>query len=172
VALLPSGGAAWSGAVDEAALASRVLDHIDRLLALVDEVRAARPGAEPGPLVMARARLAGLLYYSGRYDLADDLLAEIEPLEAAIQADPGVRAMWRYARGLREGFGGRPEAALRESEAALAAFDDAGNLRRACNMQVLVAQAWLGVGDGAQASTLVQGAIGAAESMGLHNVAS
>jgi len=169
VALLPRGSGAWSGAVDDAALASRVLDHLDRLFALVAEARAAPPEAEPGPSVVLKARLAALLYYSGRYRTADELLAELAPQGGG--GDPAVAAMVHYARGLRAAFAGRPEEALRESEIALAGFEAAGNLRRACNMQVLVAANRLGLGDHTRAAALVRAAIVTADGMGLHNVA-
>ncbi len=172
VDLLPRGSGAWSEAVGEAALASRVLDHVGRLLELVDAVRGAPAGADSDAAsrVTSMARLAALLYYSGRYALADALLEEIAPLQPRVAEDPGIEALQTYTRGIRAAFTGDLDAALAEAEAARALYDAAGNARRACNMSMLAALARVHLGDYAGAVAGLAAPIAAAEGMGLHNV--
>src|SRR5262249_39566626 len=122
------GSGAWSAAVGEAALASRVLDHVGALLALVEAVRGAPAGADAdaAPRVTSMARVAALLYYSGRYALADALLEEIAPLLPRVAEDPGIEALVTYTRGIRAAFTGDLEAAPAPPDAPPAPYHPPG----------------------------------------------
>jgi ATP/maltotriose-dependent transcriptional regulator MalT len=122
--------------------------------------------------VVASALVVGELFHAGRYPEGDAILARIDPVASAIGSrDPVVGARVHEARTVQTLFRGELEASLRHCEAAVAAYDRAGDVRSACLRQVSVAYLHLEVGDYERAIVVLRDTLGAALRLGLENVA-
>ncbi|WP_438001753.1 protein kinase [Sorangium sp. So ce185] len=190
--LLPAGSPGWFRAVTQIAVAAGKLGAVDRVAgwaAIAEGLSAARdPAAPPPPSAPApppsgapalrRARIAcfcecgAQLVFGGRYAEADALLARIdEDLRAAPPPDAELVAMAQQLRAIRASAGGDPEACLEGLEAALAAFEQAGDRRNACVIRANVGFIYAELGELEAAEAALRAALEAADRMGLRELA-
>ncbi|WP_437338809.1 serine/threonine-protein kinase [Sorangium sp. So ce394] len=190
--LLPAGSPGWFRAVTQIAAAAGKLGAVDRVAgwaAIAEGLSAARdPAAPPPPSAPApppsgapalrRARIAcfcecgAQLVFGGRYAEADALLARIdEDLRAAPPPDAELVAMAQQLRAIRASAGGDPEACLEGLEAALAAFEQAGDRRNACVIRANVGFIYAELGELEAAEAALRAALEAADRMGLRELA-
>ncbi|WP_437728524.1 serine/threonine-protein kinase [Sorangium sp. So ce861] len=190
--LLPAGSPGWFRAVTQIAAAAGKLGAVDRVAgwaAIAEGLSAPRdPAAPPPPSAPApppsgapalrRARIACLcecgaqLVFGGRYAEADALLARIdEDLRAAPPPDAGLVAMAQQLRAIRASAGGDPEACLEGLEAALAAFEQAGDRRSACVIRANLGFIYAELGELEAAEAALRAAQEAADRMGLRELA-
>ncbi|WP_437593715.1 serine/threonine-protein kinase [Sorangium sp. So ce1000] len=198
--LLPAGCAGWFRAVTQIAAAAGKLGAVDRVArwAAVAEGMSAGPpsGAAAGPpssaaagppsgaagpssgaAALRRARIAcfcecgAQLVFGGRYAEADALLARIdEDLRALPPPDAELVAMAQQLRAIRASAGGDPEACLEGLEAALAAFEQAGDRRSACVIGANLGFIYAELGELGAAESALRAALEAADRMGLREL--
>ncbi|WP_437664574.1 serine/threonine-protein kinase [Sorangium sp. So ce1182] len=184
--LLPAGCPGWFRAVTQIAAAAGKLGAVDRVArwAAIAEGLAGGPppSAAAGPPSSAaglrRARVAcfcecgAQLVFGGRYAEADALLARIdEDLRALPAPDAELVAMAQQLRAIRASAGGDPEACLEGLEAALAAFEQAGDRRSACVIGANLGFIYAELGELAAAESVLRAALEAADRMGLRELA-
>ncbi|WP_437737701.1 serine/threonine-protein kinase [Sorangium sp. So ce1335] len=136
---------------------------------------AAPPSSAAG---LRRARIACLcecgaqLVFGGRYAEADALLARIdEDLRAPPPPDAELVAMAQQLRAIRASAGGDPEACLEGLEAALAAFEQAGDRRSACVIGSNLGFIYAELGELGAAESVLRAALEAADRLGLRELA-
>src|SRR5262249_12335474 len=122
-----------------------------------------------GARVVCLCRAAGQLYGHGHLEPADELLGHAVTL-AAGSTDPVAEAPLRGGRAARPAAARRPELPAHLERARAAALA-AGDLRDACLAEIDLGFAHGELGDLARAERLLDGAIAAAERMGLTQVA-
>ncbi|WP_437650567.1 serine/threonine-protein kinase [Sorangium sp. So ce362] len=141
---------------------------------------ASPPSASPpsGAAALRRARIAcfcecgAQLVFGGRYAEADALLARIdEDLRALPPPDAELVAMAQQLRAIRASAGGDPEACLEGLEAALAAFEQAGDRRSACVIGANLGFIYAELGELVAAESVLRAAQEAADRMGLRELA-
>ncbi|WP_437820067.1 serine/threonine-protein kinase [Sorangium sp. So ce1078] len=127
---------------------------------------------------LRRARVAcfcecgAQLVFGGRHAEADALLARIdEDLRAPPPPDAELVAMAQQLRAIRASAGGAPEACLEGLEAALAAFEQAGDRRSACVIGANLGFIYAELGELEAAESALRAALDAAERMGLRELA-
>ncbi|XXX81773.1 protein kinase [Sorangium sp. So ce134] len=197
--LLPAGSPGWFRAVTQIAAAAGKLGAVDRVAgwaAIAEGLSAARdpgaplsqsaparppPSAPPPPSsapALRRARIACLcecgaqLVFGGRFAEADALLARIdEDLRALPPPDAELVAMAQQLRAIRASAGGDPEACLEGLEAALAAFEQAGDRRNACVIGANLGFIYAELGELEAAESALRAALEAADRMGLRELA-
>ncbi|WP_438011071.1 protein kinase [Sorangium sp. So ce321] len=184
--LLPAGCPGWFRAVTQIAAAAGKLGAVDRVArwAAIAEGLAGGPppSAAAGPpssdAGRRRARVAcfcecgAQLVFGGRYAEADALLARIdEDLRALPAPDAELVAMAQQLRAIRASAGGDPEACLEGLEAALAAFEQAGDRRSACVIGANLGFIYAELGELASAESVLRAALEAADRMGLRELA-
>ncbi|MEJ7731433.1 MAG: protein kinase [Polyangiaceae bacterium] len=171
--VIPRGSTRWYTAVGEVALATVRLGNYDRLLALVDDLTApAADAASSRRHVVTLGRTAVALLYGGRYTEAERDIALIDRLEKTIAGvDPAAQAVIHRVRATRAVGTGDPGAYLSGIEAAAACFEQAGDLRNACNARVNVGHANMELGAYGRAETALREAMATAARMGLPAVA-
>ncbi|WP_437282388.1 protein kinase [Sorangium sp. So ce375] len=138
----------------------------------------AAPGAlSSGAAALRRARIAcfcelgAQLVFGGRYAEADALLARIdEDLRALPPPDAELVAMAQQLRAIRASAGGDPEACLEGLEAALAAFEQAGDRRSACVIGANLGFIYAELGELGAAESALRAALEAADRMGLREL--
>ncbi|WP_437960670.1 protein kinase [Sorangium sp. So ce119] len=127
---------------------------------------------------LRRARIACLcecgaqLVFGGRYAEADALLARVdEDLRAPPPPDAELVAMAQQLRAIRASAGGDPEACLEGLEAALAAFEQAGDRRSACVIGANLGFIYAELGELSAAESVLRAALEAADRLGLRELA-
>ncbi|WP_437693236.1 serine/threonine-protein kinase [Sorangium sp. So ce176] len=127
---------------------------------------------------LRRARIACLcecgaqLVFGGRYAEADALLARIdEDLRAPPPPDAELVAMAQQLRAIRASAGGDPEACLEGLEAALAAFEQAGDRRSACVIGSNLGFIYAELGELGAAESVLRAALEVADRLGLRELA-
>jgi tetratricopeptide (TPR) repeat protein len=139
--MLPRGAATWFHAAREAIAACGRLGRFEAVSSWAAEAirvhaaaAATAGGAETaGPLLAALAPAAGQMIYSGNTEQAARLLLEIERISGgAGRLDPAVSARLHQVRALLADHERDLDAALGYHEAALDAFERAGDRRGAC----------------------------------------
>ncbi|WP_437718424.1 protein kinase [Sorangium sp. So ce448] len=138
---------------------------------------AASAALSSGAAALRRARIAcfcecgAQLVFGGRYAEADALLARIdEDLRAHPPPDAELVAMAQQLRAIRASAGGDPEACLEGLEAALAAFEQAGDRRSACVIGANLGFIYAELGELAAAESVLRAALEAADRMGLREL--
>ena len=170
---LDPGSAPWLRAAAHAIVAvgrQGRLDDMDAWLAQVTGVMP-DPGARSA-LTISLAWACTFLVFGGRYEAADELLTAVADLanEASADADPQVLALLHQARAARASTRGDLGACLVATEAALAAFERAGDERNACTARANAAFVYCELGDLARAEEVLRGALASAVRMGLADV--
>ncbi|WP_437994014.1 serine/threonine-protein kinase [Sorangium sp. So ce145] len=138
---------------------------------------AASAALSSGAAALRRARIAcfcecgAQLVFGGRYAEADALLARIdEDLGADPPPDAELVAMAQQLRAIRASAGGDPEACLEGLEAALAAFEQAGDRRSACVIGANLGFIYAELGELGAAESVLRAALEAADRMGLREL--
>ncbi|ACY16134.1 serine/threonine-protein kinase PknK [Haliangium ochraceum] len=165
VALLAEGGAEWFAAMGSAIVSSaRLGEHDDELSARAVRATAA-PGAEAAQIVCL-CRVSFQLVFAGRMSEAYQILARIDALLAAADAGAGrvsgpgrgesigvgagidaiTAAHVYHLRSFHAAQGGYPDVFLPNLEAAVAAFERAGDIRNVELERSTIAWAWSEIG--------------------------
>ncbi|WP_441286660.1 serine/threonine-protein kinase [Sorangium sp. KYC3313] len=138
---------------------------------------AAPAALSSGAAALRRARIAcfcecgAQLVFGGRYAEAGALLARIdEDLRAPPPPDAELVAMAQQLRAIRASAGGDPEACLEGLEAALAAFEQAGDRRSACVIGANLGFIYAELGELGAAESVLRAALEAADRMGLREL--
>ncbi len=171
--LLSPGSPAWFRALSHGCFASGKLGAVAGITALTATAVAETPAA--GALsaqVRCLCICAGELVFAGRYDDADALLTRIA---AAVgeppSVDPQALGTLAQARAFRAFSAGNLGAALGHFEAALAAFEHAGDLRNACTARSNRGFFFAELGGFAEAEASLRPALAEAERLGLSELA-
>ena len=166
---LPTGSEAWFRAGAEGVLASGRLGRTAPMVEVAERLCASGIGADGADgKALSLARAVTSLVSAGRYDLADQMLAQIDA--APPVTDPAVLARVADARARRVIVQGDLGGFLRLKEAALASAERAGDVRMACNARVSVGFAWLELGAYANAERALSAALSGAARLGLSGV--
>jgi tetratricopeptide (TPR) repeat protein len=171
--VLPRRTARWFDAAGELASAASRLCHYERLELLIDPLCAPVDESASSRQIAACATVAVPLVVAGKSESAARLLDHVARAETGAWAgDLDVAARVHRARAMRAFFEGDVVAGLELTERSIAAFEAAGDQRRAClqRMNAGYAQTMLGVY--AKAETTLRTALAAAERLGLGTVAS
>ncbi|EYF06826.1 serine/threonine-protein kinase [Chondromyces apiculatus] len=169
----PPGSALWYAAAAEAASMRVRLGRNDRLADLADELRAlGLPADASGQSVSALARVAASLLHAGLHAPAQDLIEQLSQVAAPLdKSDAMVAARLFALRASRALCHGDPAESLECTERSIPWFLHAGDLRNACLNRVNAAHCLIQLGMYGRAETALKEALGEAERMSLHNVA-
>jgi tetratricopeptide (TPR) repeat protein len=170
--LLPGGSIAWYRASRQVSIAAGKLGAFAR----VEECATAATSSTPLPGAEG-ARIACLsfcgtdLVFAGRTSAADGLIGEL----GAALADPSsyapqVVAALEQLRGVRAVYAGDIAGCIAGFEAALSAFERAGDRRDACAVRANLGVAFIELGDYAGAEESLRAATTVADRMGLADV--
>jgi eukaryotic-like serine/threonine-protein kinase len=171
---LPWGGADWFRARGQAIIAAakrgslgvveEQVRHIEAVTSSEDaDVRSAR--------IICLSWAASYLIFGGRYAVADPLIATIGKLaDADAVLDPQALALLQQVRAVRASSAGDLGRCLTGLEAALQAFEQAGDVRNACTVRTNLGYVYCELGDFQRAEAALRQALLASERMGLHEV--
>ena len=170
-AVLSAGSGAWFDALAEIVAATSLGGRYDTAEARAAQAveHAAAPGAEAAKAA-CMCRAGYYLAFGGRYGAVDALVREAQALLGP-DADSAAVAALHRVRAMRAQSVGDSEAFLRETEAALRAYDRAGDARNGCALRDSLGYAWAELGDLTRAARSLAQALGTAERMGLAPVA-
>ncbi|AUX24016.1 protein kinase [Sorangium cellulosum] len=166
---LAAGSAPWFSALTQLVIAASKRgnhDQVERWVRAAQGTEPASAAARPARSVCLCAG-AGRLVFGGRYQLADALFDAIEQEVEAAEQDAEVLARLSQARAYRAMAGGDPGACLAGFEAALAAFEQAGDRRNACWARNNLGFCYAELGDFEGAEAALRAALSDAERMGL-----
>jgi tetratricopeptide (TPR) repeat protein len=168
-ALLARGSSAWFRALTHGALAAEKLGTVAGVTSRAEAALAAIPaaGARSAQVRCLIASASGLAL-AGRYDASDALLTR---LDAAVvdpsTIDPQALGELHQARAIRAAGSGDLGAVLGALEAALAAFEQAGDRRSGCVAQSNLGYVFVELGGFAHAESALRAALVEAERLGL-----
>jgi len=147
--VLAPGTAPWYRSFESAVTAESRLDDFDGAVRRYEALLAATPDVEAaGARAIALCATARVLFQGGRYDLAEELMAEIcLAAEDPERVGPRALAEAQRLRGARARHVGDVAGDLRWYAASLQAFEEAGDARQACNARVSVGFSWFEAGD-------------------------
>jgi len=167
VDLLPRGDARRPEAMTMLAVAKQRLGHTEELTAVARKLYDMLENAEGDRDALARAggRVASILFFAGKQDLAATMLDMAE--QTARGGGAEVEARIHQARAPRERQAGRPAHALAHAEAAERAFRLAGDQRNACMMAGVRGFALSELGAYEDAESALRDVIASAERLGL-----
>jgi tetratricopeptide (TPR) repeat protein len=173
-ALLIAGTTAWFRAIDEVMMSSgRQAAYAD---ALAWGERACNVEAQRGDddartaQIICLCSAARLRFHAGDYAGADALVARIADISKHEALEPRAEAEVQRMHGARARHVGDLEGDVRGYEAALHAFESAGDARNACNARVSLGFAYVELGDVDRADEELRRALAAADRMGLPTV--
>jgi tetratricopeptide (TPR) repeat protein len=171
---LAPGSAAWlraqGGAIIAAGKHGR-LDVVERQVGLVGDMAAAPDATARNAQIICLSWAANYLVFGGRTDAADALIARIAVLACDLaQIEPQALGLVHQARGARAAAAGDLGRCLSGLESALAAFEQAGDLRNALSVRANLGYVYSELGDFQRAEAALRQALGAADRMGLHDV--
>jgi eukaryotic-like serine/threonine-protein kinase len=170
--LLSRGSSKWFHAVGELGFASGKIGKYDRLIPLSQELFRIEVRGEPGPYVLAAARVALQLFMAGQGELGDRLLATAEAAAAHAQVpDPVMVAFVERSRAIRSMLAGDLSAFVAFMTEAAVSFERAGAQRSALGQRANVAQACLTLGAYAEAEAVLRDVLDRASRMGLFELA-
>ena len=154
---MTAGSADWFRATGSALVGCARLSDYDGVDQLFEPAlaMAALPGAESAQLICL-CRGAFQLIFNGRFARADQVLARIAELAAidGTRIDALTRAQVEHVQGVRAAHIGDVGTFLRHLEAAVAAFERAGDLRNVSLERTTVAWCQAELGDSARAEQL------------------
>ncbi len=164
--LLPKAEAPWYGAAREAIITAHKVGKPDRVLQIVESLGSdSVDHPSSAARDMARAWGATMLLHAGKYAVAEGILEELARVRAA--ADPRVDGVVNRAKAIWAFYKGSPEAPQR-LEKAVAAFEQAGDLRNASITRTDLGFVLLEFGAYEEAERLFRQSLADAERMGLH----
>jgi tetratricopeptide (TPR) repeat protein len=172
VELLPEGDARWAEAMMLLGVAKQRLGRTEELTTVARQLfRLLAEGGQGDRNALARAggRVASLLFFAGKQDLAGDMLDIAE--EAARAGGIEVQARIHQARAPQARQAGRPADALAHAEAAEASYRLAGDARNTCMMCGIRGFALSELGAYEEAERVLVEALTMAERLGLSTVA-
>jgi len=170
MALLPPGSAKWFSAACEAADAHGKLADGNQLIAIGLALRGAPQHPDTlAARVTATAQAAFQLFQAGHYELAQQLLDQIEQV-LGDQVGPGILARVYQTRSTRAMFAGDVGAYLECEQAAAEAFERADDQRYACQQRGHVGYACLEIGAFEDAEQHLRAALEAATRLGLNHI--
>ena len=170
--LLPPLSAPWYGAVEEMAEASLPLGDVDTLVELADALEEAPAELDASEATRtafrtAAATLTMQLALAGRRDPAEVLMARLEAsLETGV-APPLARARADFARAALATIAGDLGGLIAHARTAIAAFEEAGDLRAAALMRTNLAWGFAEIGAWSEAEQPLRAAAAVADRMGL-----
>ena len=172
MALLPRGGEPWFAAAGWAAIARAKFGHIDRLVAVSDEMRGMldRGHLERRGAIAAAQTLVPLLLM-GQYAQARAMRATLEALPERLRRDPAIEARLEYGRAVRSSVDGDPSVMLDALAKTITSFDQAGLLRNACMQRANLGYGLMKLGAYEEALRCLRDALASAERLGLPAVA-
>jgi tetratricopeptide (TPR) repeat protein len=145
------------------------LDVVEELVALVSGVEP-EAGAR-GAQISCLAWGATYLVFGARLQAADALMALISEISRGLpDLDPQAQALIHQVRSFRASAAGDLGGCLGGLEAALASFEQAGDLRNACIVRSNLGYLYSELGDFARAESVMRQSLAAAERMGLREV--
>jgi tetratricopeptide (TPR) repeat protein len=145
-------------------------------LDVVEELVARVSGVEPeanarGAQISCLAWGATYLIFGARLAAADALMVLISEISRGLpDLDPQAQALIHQVRSFRASASGDLGGCLGGLEAALASFEQAGDLRNACIVRSNLGYLYSELGDFARAESVMRQALAAAERMGLREV--
>jgi tetratricopeptide (TPR) repeat protein len=172
LALSEPGTARWCQSVAERALLLQRTGKGDELPALAHSLlaRSVKDGGND-PLAYASARAAQLCLLAGHAELAAKLGETVTHFSASgVELEPGTRAQVHVLRGLSAAFAGDFARYLAQELSARAAFEAAGDSRRALNEAGSIGFAQMELGRHREAEATLAAALAGAEALGLEHV--
>ena len=169
---LTPGTSAWLRANGQVVIAAAKRGDLDRVEAQVQLVTSTLPefGARNAEIVCL-SWAANYLIFGGRVTAAENLLLMIGDLAGDLsEVDAQAVALVRQVNATRASSRGELGTCVREFREALAAFEQAGDLRNACAVRSNLAYIYSELGDFERAETALRAALEAADRMGLHDV--
>ncbi len=168
--LLPPGSGAWLRALTHAVGAAGKQGAADRVDALIAAASAAAPAADAlGAMVLCLSACATELAFSGRLAAAGALIAQAAAAAGdPPRVDPQALGYLHQARACRALGAGDPGASLGSFEAALEAFELAGDRRNACTARCNLGFLFVELGGFGRAEEVLRAALADAERMGIH----
>ncbi len=163
----------WLAALSEAAVASSKIGDVAGIVELARALlaRPVAPTESDASYVTAATRTATNLFFSGKHEEGEALLARVARLaETLAPEDPNVEGWTNVALATRGEFAGDPAKYLEHTKAASEAFARAGDLRSACTQRLNLGYASLEMGAFKEAEDALREATLAAERMGLLNL--
>jgi tetratricopeptide (TPR) repeat protein len=170
---LVPGSAPWFRAAGDVIEAASRLGDIARARAFAREASNVGPaaGAE-GEQLVTLCGAAMKLTFAGRLHYANELFQQIDQLARDPRRLPrAVAARVHELAALRAYYSGDPSGNLTGLEAALAAYQDAGDVRKCCQVRGYLGFAHVELGDYRRAEDLLREALPVAERLGLQGVA-
>jgi tetratricopeptide (TPR) repeat protein len=168
---LPRGSAAWCDAATELATAAGALGHIEQVVALASELETAAEQDTHSQLVMALARVARPLFWTGRHALGSRVLLRAVALaERAGTIRPTALAALAMARGLEARVLGDPSECLKWNEAAVAESERAGDLRLGCLQRTNLGYSYLEIGANEEAERTLLEVLATSERLNLTRI--
>jgi tetratricopeptide (TPR) repeat protein len=165
---VPRGTSLWYRAVAEAARVSGRLGALAQLEALAQSL--ADPPADPAVMhdyIGAQASAAIQLMFAGSHQLADALLDRAERLAKGVaESDPLLLAHMYAARSVRAMCAGDLVADLAAGEAAIVAFEAAGDFRGSCHSLINVGYTYYLLGEHERSVSHLERALSLAERTG------
>jgi tetratricopeptide (TPR) repeat protein len=173
LALLPPGGAAWSTAAGELALASGIAADDGVVREIAEQLRTidTPPDARAARCV-ALGRTIGMTVLRGMSQLAPPLLAHFEALFDELPRDAFVEGWRERARGMVALRAYDVAGWARMTATAVALFDEAGDIRAACAQRVRLGDSLKELGAYEEAERLLRDTLELAVPMGLSSVTS
>jgi tetratricopeptide (TPR) repeat protein len=166
------GSAASLRAIGSALVSAAKQGKLDVVEDLVKRVSDAQPDANArGAQISCLAWGATYLIFGGRMAAADALMALVSEISRGLpDLDPQAQALIHQVRSFRASASGDLGGTLGGLEAALASFEQAGDLRNACIVRSNLGYVYCELGDFARAESVMRQALAAAERMGLREV--
>jgi len=173
IALLPQGTRGWFRALDEAIAAMGRQGGYQRVSAWTRQAMSARP--EPDAVsAQVICLCAGLrhLYQAGSFAFGEDVLHRLEVLAGDVDAlEPMAAAQLHRVMAARARHRGDLAGDLLGYQAALRAFQRAGDVRSACNARVSVGFGFVELGEFDKAEAELREALAQAERLRIDDVA-
>ena len=167
-----SGSAVALRAIGSALVSAAKQGKLDVVEELVRRVSEVQPDAGArGAQISCLAWGATYLIFGGRMAAADALMALVSEISRGLpDLDPQAQALIQQVRSFRASASGDLGGCLGGLEAALASFEQAGDLRNACIVRSNLGYVYCELGDFARAESVMRQAFAAADRMGLREV--
>jgi eukaryotic-like serine/threonine-protein kinase len=172
IELLTPGSAPWFRAIRQTVIAAGKQGGTDRVARWAEPARAATAAGDAlSARLLCLSECATQLIFGGRYADADALIKALSQDEPDPTAEgPQAAALLHQMRAFHASAAGDPGACLEELKAALAAFEQAGDLRDACVTRSNLGFIYAELGDFEGAEQALRGAEATADRMGLYDV--
>jgi eukaryotic-like serine/threonine-protein kinase len=166
------GSASWLRAVGSAIVSAAKQGKLDVVEEQVRRVSEVQPEAGArGAQISCLAWGATYLIFGGRTAAADQLMALVSEISRGLaDIDPQAQALMHQVRSFRASAAGDLGGCLNGLEAALVAFEQAGDLRNGCMVRSNLGYMYCELGDFARAEAAMRQALAAADRMGLREV--